>query len=235
MIRAGERGAAAGDEPVDLQRVQHPVRAVRPAPPDSATLISTLIYSNSFVNFNFGLGAAMSVLLLVVLLVASRCSTCAWSCPRGTQRCVRPAASRSSASSAWLLMSIAVLVPLYVMRHHVRQAAGGRHAATFPGSRARVTARAVPRHLDDDPAGPVLHEQPDRRRSRRDRAVGDHRRVRRLRGGPAARSAASARLQPGRAVDADVPRHPVPAAAVPDLRADPDAAGHPADRHLHRA
>lgn len=40
-------------------------------PPESAMLLSNLIYSNSFVNFNFGLGAAMSVLLLLVLLVAS--------------------------------------------------------------------------------------------------------------------------------------------------------------------
>lgn len=40
-------------------------------PPERAMLLSNLIYSNSFVNFNFGLGAAMSVLLLLVLLVAS--------------------------------------------------------------------------------------------------------------------------------------------------------------------
>jgi multiple sugar transport system permease protein len=40
-------------------------------PPDSAMLLSNLIYSNSFVSFNFGLGAAMSVLLLVFLLVLS--------------------------------------------------------------------------------------------------------------------------------------------------------------------
>ncbi len=41
------------------------------APPESALLLSNLIYSNSFVNFNFGLGAAMSVLLLLALLGAS--------------------------------------------------------------------------------------------------------------------------------------------------------------------
>ncbi|GAA1753362.1 MULTISPECIES: sugar ABC transporter permease [Streptomonospora] len=39
--------------------------------PDSARLISPLIYEHSFVNWNFGLGAAMSVLLLVALIIAS--------------------------------------------------------------------------------------------------------------------------------------------------------------------
>lgn len=42
-----------------------------PQPPDSAMLLSNLIYSNSFVNFNFGLGASMSVLLLLILMAAS--------------------------------------------------------------------------------------------------------------------------------------------------------------------
>jgi len=37
-------------------------------PPASADLISIHIYDNSFVNWNFGLGAAMSVLLLLFLL-----------------------------------------------------------------------------------------------------------------------------------------------------------------------
>jgi multiple sugar transport system permease protein len=41
------------------------------APPASADLLSLHIYVNSFVNLNFGLGAAMSVLLLVFLMVAS--------------------------------------------------------------------------------------------------------------------------------------------------------------------
>lgn len=41
------------------------------APPASADLLSLHIYVNSFVNWNFGLGAAMSVLLLLFLLVVS--------------------------------------------------------------------------------------------------------------------------------------------------------------------
>lgn len=41
------------------------------APPEWANLISLHIYQNSFVNWNFGLGAAMSVLLLLLLLVIS--------------------------------------------------------------------------------------------------------------------------------------------------------------------
>lgn len=41
------------------------------APPASARLISEQIYINSFRNFNFGLGAAMSVLLLVALVGVS--------------------------------------------------------------------------------------------------------------------------------------------------------------------
>jgi len=41
------------------------------APPESATLISPLIYQQSFKNWNFGVGAAMSVLLLIALLAAS--------------------------------------------------------------------------------------------------------------------------------------------------------------------
>jgi multiple sugar transport system permease protein len=40
-------------------------------PPKSADLISIHIYDNSFVNWNFGLGAAMSVLLLLFLLVVT--------------------------------------------------------------------------------------------------------------------------------------------------------------------
>jgi multiple sugar transport system permease protein len=41
------------------------------APPESAKLISPLIYQHSFSNWNFGLGGAMSVLLLVILFIAS--------------------------------------------------------------------------------------------------------------------------------------------------------------------
>ncbi|MBD8658875.1 multiple sugar transport system permease protein [Frigoribacterium sp. PvP120] len=42
-----------------------------PASPEQATLISPLIYQQSFNNWNFGLGGAMSVMLLIVLLIAS--------------------------------------------------------------------------------------------------------------------------------------------------------------------
>jgi multiple sugar transport system permease protein len=41
------------------------------APPESAKLISPLIYQHSFSNWNFGLGGAMSVLLLILLFIAS--------------------------------------------------------------------------------------------------------------------------------------------------------------------
>jgi multiple sugar transport system permease protein len=41
------------------------------APPPSADLISIYIYANSFVNYNFGLGSAMSVLMLVFLLIVT--------------------------------------------------------------------------------------------------------------------------------------------------------------------
>ncbi len=41
------------------------------APPPSADLLSLHIYINSFVNWNFGLGAAMSVLLLLFLFVVT--------------------------------------------------------------------------------------------------------------------------------------------------------------------
>src|SRR5262245_20265196 len=41
------------------------------SPPGSADLISLHIYVNSFIDLNFGLGAAMSVLLLVFLMVAT--------------------------------------------------------------------------------------------------------------------------------------------------------------------
>jgi multiple sugar transport system permease protein len=41
------------------------------APPNAADLLSLHIYVNSFVDLNFGLGAAMSTLLLVFLLVVS--------------------------------------------------------------------------------------------------------------------------------------------------------------------
>jgi multiple sugar transport system permease protein len=42
-----------------------------PTAPKSADIISIHIYSNSFVNWNFGLGSAMSVLLLLFLLVVT--------------------------------------------------------------------------------------------------------------------------------------------------------------------
>ncbi|AKU17473.1 carbohydrate ABC transporter permease [Luteipulveratus mongoliensis] len=42
-----------------------------PTPPKSADLISLHIYGNSFVSWNFGFGAAMSVLLLLFLLVVT--------------------------------------------------------------------------------------------------------------------------------------------------------------------
>ena len=41
------------------------------SPPPSADLLSLHIYVNSFVNWNFGLGAAMSVLLLLFLFVVT--------------------------------------------------------------------------------------------------------------------------------------------------------------------
>ncbi len=40
-------------------------------PPHAADLLSIHIYDNSFINWNFGLGSAMSVLLLIVLLAFS--------------------------------------------------------------------------------------------------------------------------------------------------------------------
>ena len=46
------------------------------APPKSADLISLHIYVNSFVNLNFGLGSAMSVLLLLFLLDHDGRPTC---------------------------------------------------------------------------------------------------------------------------------------------------------------
>ena len=42
-----------------------------PAPPHAADLLSLHIYVNSFVNLNFGLGSAMSVLLLAFLMLVS--------------------------------------------------------------------------------------------------------------------------------------------------------------------
>ncbi|GAA1354489.1 sugar ABC transporter permease [Arthrobacter rhombi] len=42
-----------------------------PASPPEATLISPLIYQQSFSNWNFGVGGAMSVMLLIVLLIVS--------------------------------------------------------------------------------------------------------------------------------------------------------------------
>ena len=42
-----------------------------PAPPKPADILSLHIYVNSFVNWNFGLGSAMSVLLLLFLLIVS--------------------------------------------------------------------------------------------------------------------------------------------------------------------
>ncbi|GAB4098162.1 sugar ABC transporter permease [Sinomonas halotolerans] len=42
-----------------------------PASPKEATLVSPLIYQNSFGSWNFGLGGAMSVLLLIALFIAS--------------------------------------------------------------------------------------------------------------------------------------------------------------------
>ena len=42
-----------------------------PAPPESADLLSLHIYVNSFVNLNFGLGSAMSVMLLLFLLAVT--------------------------------------------------------------------------------------------------------------------------------------------------------------------
>jgi multiple sugar transport system permease protein len=42
-----------------------------PAPPKAADLLSLHIYVNSFVNLNFGLGSAMSVMLLIFLLAVT--------------------------------------------------------------------------------------------------------------------------------------------------------------------
>jgi multiple sugar transport system permease protein len=42
-----------------------------PSPPDSADLMTVHIYSSSFITWNFGLGSAMSVLLMLFLIVVS--------------------------------------------------------------------------------------------------------------------------------------------------------------------
>ncbi|NEE03293.1 sugar ABC transporter permease [Phytoactinopolyspora halotolerans] len=42
-----------------------------PQPPESATLLASLIYEHSFVNFNMGLGSAMNVLVLLFLMGVS--------------------------------------------------------------------------------------------------------------------------------------------------------------------
>ena len=42
-------------------------------PPSSADLVSIHIYGASFINWNFGLGSAMSVLLLLFLLLVTAC------------------------------------------------------------------------------------------------------------------------------------------------------------------
>jgi multiple sugar transport system permease protein len=41
------------------------------SPPASADLVSIHVYQNSFITWNFGLGSAMSVLLLLFLLVVT--------------------------------------------------------------------------------------------------------------------------------------------------------------------
>ena len=71
--RCCARSPGADDHPLplDLQRVQHGLRALRPRAAPSADLLSLHIYVNSFVNLNFGLGSAMSVLLLVFLLLVT--------------------------------------------------------------------------------------------------------------------------------------------------------------------
>jgi len=40
-------------------------------PPDSANLLTVNIYSSSFIQWNFGLGSAMSVLLMLFLIVVA--------------------------------------------------------------------------------------------------------------------------------------------------------------------
>ena len=57
--------------PLDLQPVDAPFALFSRAPPQSADLISLHIYVNSFGNLNFGLGSAMSVLLLLFLLITT--------------------------------------------------------------------------------------------------------------------------------------------------------------------
>ncbi|MFF1877112.1 carbohydrate ABC transporter permease [Leifsonia sp. NPDC058230] len=42
-----------------------------PVPPPSANLLTVNIYSNSFINWNFGLGSAMSVLLMLFLVIVA--------------------------------------------------------------------------------------------------------------------------------------------------------------------
>jgi multiple sugar transport system permease protein len=42
-----------------------------PVPPASANLLTVNIYSNSFINWNFGLGSAMSVLLMLFLVIVA--------------------------------------------------------------------------------------------------------------------------------------------------------------------
>ena len=72
VAAAGQPGAGAGAVPVDVQRLQHAVRAVRHGQPPERPTSSRSTSTTSFVTWNFGIGSAMSVLLLLFLLRRDR-------------------------------------------------------------------------------------------------------------------------------------------------------------------
>ena len=185
-----------------------------PAPPKSADLLSLHIYVNSFVNLNFGLGSAMSVMLLLFLLVVTmayvRCS--AWGVSALRKRSLGgKVAPRRRPGDPVLRHAL----PALHDRDLVAQAAR-RRALEVPLDPDEPHDRAVQGHLEDDPARALLREQPDRLGER----DGHLRHARDLRGLrdlalPLPRAHG---VQHHGAVDPDVPGDPVPAAAVRDLR-----------------
>ena len=149
-----------------------------PAPPESADLLSLHIYVNSFVNLNFGLGSAMSVLLLVFLLLVTVLYMRVFRV--GSERlCVAPVRGRLAHAAGAGDPDLRHALPALHDRRLVAEAAG-RRAGGVPLDPVEPDLPALHRHLEHGPAGALLRQQPDRRRLR-DGGLGDAGDLRRLR------------------------------------------------------
>ncbi len=107
------------------------------APPTQADIISIHIYENSFINWNFGTGSAMSVLLLLFLLLVTGVYLVAVASETGGMPGVRDGAA---AWFRWARVIVLTLLGLFALIAGLRDA----HSSLKPLQDVRARSAGFP-------------------------------------------------------------------------------------------